>query len=382
MLMPERKYLSSSLSYRFGFQNQEIDIDLFDGAIIFDFRAEDPRLGRFFSVDPIAKSFPWNSPYAFSENSPIRFIELEGKERAEPKMFELAKRMINDWRSEIVSTGNDKTLVSNLSRTEVLNQLEKMMNLVHDQKTISSCNQVGWYCGPLAALGAAAINNPMGYATMVWDLVTTGKSDREGSLKNGLVLPIWISDIDMSIGTITQSNYHGTGLTTNFAIDLIVMYSLRASENDRSASGQNLISNYTQKNAGTLPWEIDDMFNRLGMSVENQRIYRGQGNGILKKLEEAVESNYTPIIFDNEIITQSGIDPNSPQGSKERVEVGKGIELNVGIHYIVLLKFKRNKAERTVDYTTLENGTIKEHKGVSYRAFRRGMKGFWIPKNN
>ncbi len=36
---------------------------------------------RFWSVDPIAKSFPWNSPYAFAENDVIRSIDLDGLEK-------------------------------------------------------------------------------------------------------------------------------------------------------------------------------------------------------------------------------------------------------------------------------------------------------------
>ena len=38
------------------------------------------------SVDPLVRSYPWNSPYAFSENSPIAFIELEGLEKAVPPL--------------------------------------------------------------------------------------------------------------------------------------------------------------------------------------------------------------------------------------------------------------------------------------------------------
>ena len=41
----------------------------------------DPRVGRFFAVDPLEKDFPWNSPYAFSENVVINAIELEGLEK-------------------------------------------------------------------------------------------------------------------------------------------------------------------------------------------------------------------------------------------------------------------------------------------------------------
>lgn len=40
----------------------------------------DPRLGRFFAVDPLASKYPHNSPYAFSENRVIDGVELEGLE--------------------------------------------------------------------------------------------------------------------------------------------------------------------------------------------------------------------------------------------------------------------------------------------------------------
>lgn len=40
----------------------------------------DPRIGRFFAVDPLAPKYPHNSPYAFSENRVIDGIELEGLE--------------------------------------------------------------------------------------------------------------------------------------------------------------------------------------------------------------------------------------------------------------------------------------------------------------
>ncbi len=70
-------------AYRYGFQGQEKD-DEIKGAgnsINYKYRMHDPRLGRFFSTDPIGNSFPWNSPYAFSENQVIDAIELEGLER-------------------------------------------------------------------------------------------------------------------------------------------------------------------------------------------------------------------------------------------------------------------------------------------------------------
>src|SRR5690606_30739201 len=80
MIMPGRKYQAGSTSYRFGFQEQETDPELWGGAVSFKFRVEDPRLNRFFSVDPLADDYPHNSPYAFAENRLIDGIELEGLE--------------------------------------------------------------------------------------------------------------------------------------------------------------------------------------------------------------------------------------------------------------------------------------------------------------
>jgi len=48
--------------------------------IDYTFRGYNTRLGRFFAVDPLFKDFPWNSPFAFSENRVIDGIELEGLE--------------------------------------------------------------------------------------------------------------------------------------------------------------------------------------------------------------------------------------------------------------------------------------------------------------
>ena len=43
-------------------------------------RIYDPRIGRFLSVDPLTKDFPWYTPYQFAGNAPIKFIDLDGKE--------------------------------------------------------------------------------------------------------------------------------------------------------------------------------------------------------------------------------------------------------------------------------------------------------------
>lgn len=80
MLVPNRH--GSTDSYRYGFQGQEKDDEIKGegNSLNYTFRMHDPRVGRFFAVDPIGQSFPWYSPYQFAGNNPIYAIELEGLE--------------------------------------------------------------------------------------------------------------------------------------------------------------------------------------------------------------------------------------------------------------------------------------------------------------
>ena len=68
--------------YRYGFQNQEVDNEIKGegNSVNYKYRMHDPRVGRFFTVDPLTKDYPHNSPYAFSENRVLDAIELEGLE--------------------------------------------------------------------------------------------------------------------------------------------------------------------------------------------------------------------------------------------------------------------------------------------------------------
>lgn len=70
---------------RYLYQGQEMDDEVKgDGnSVNFEYRMHDPRLGRFFAIDPLARKYSYNSPYAFSENILIHGVELEGLEVVE-----------------------------------------------------------------------------------------------------------------------------------------------------------------------------------------------------------------------------------------------------------------------------------------------------------
>ncbi|UBZ14000.1 hypothetical protein LDL77_19230 [Flagellimonas marinaquae] len=82
--MPQPNRNFDSQEYRYGFQGQDKDSEIKgEGlSVNYKYRMHDPRVGRFFAVDPLAYDYPWNSPYAFSENNVIHAVELEGLEKS------------------------------------------------------------------------------------------------------------------------------------------------------------------------------------------------------------------------------------------------------------------------------------------------------------
>ena len=69
-------------AYRFHFNGKEADNEVYGEGNVYDygFRIYNPRLGKFLSVDPLTKSFPWYSPFHFAGNKPIGSIDIDGRE--------------------------------------------------------------------------------------------------------------------------------------------------------------------------------------------------------------------------------------------------------------------------------------------------------------
>ncbi|AXT51731.1 hypothetical protein D1818_13090 [Aquimarina sp. BL5] len=82
MLLPNRH--ENSAEYRYGFQGQEADNEVKGegNSVNYKYRMHDPRVGRFFAVDPLTAKYPHYTPYSFSGNKVIHAVELEGLEEA------------------------------------------------------------------------------------------------------------------------------------------------------------------------------------------------------------------------------------------------------------------------------------------------------------
>lgn len=110
MPMPDAKFNFNAPDYRYGYNGKENDNEVKGTSNQQDYglRVYDPRLGKFLSIDPLAKKFAWNSPYSFAENDVIRAIDLDGGEKNFVYRFEVkGKALTHTVPYSVVHPGED-----------------------------------------------------------------------------------------------------------------------------------------------------------------------------------------------------------------------------------------------------------------------------------
>lgn len=122
--MPGRSYTSQS--YRYGFNGQERDDEMKGSGNSLDFGARifDPRLGMWLSVDPLQAKYPSLSPYNFVANSPLLFVDPDGREiNVSSSKQENGRTLLSiSFSAEIVNTSNKSISSENL--TSIKNQIQ------------------------------------------------------------------------------------------------------------------------------------------------------------------------------------------------------------------------------------------------------------------
>ncbi len=123
MLMPGRVFSSAS-GYRYGFNGKELDKETSSTTTYdYGFRIYSPALGRFLSTDPLAKSYPWNSPYSYAEGDVIRAIDLDGLEKVIVHTVSFAPFDYfgaDPW-GTYAGSGNNRRFGDNISSTVINN---------------------------------------------------------------------------------------------------------------------------------------------------------------------------------------------------------------------------------------------------------------------
>ena len=142
-VMPNRHGYTGA-KYRYGFQDQEVDDELKgeDNSVNFEFRMYDPRIGRFFTIDPLTRKYPHNGPYNFSENRVIDGIELEGKEVTSTGKVKIPSFSGGEGTYVIVYTAKLKLVVADDVDKEVFNSAQ-LDNAIKEAENVLSKNEDG-----------------------------------------------------------------------------------------------------------------------------------------------------------------------------------------------------------------------------------------------
>jgi RHS repeat-associated protein len=103
--MPSRSYQDAGYSkYRWGFNGKEDDEDIGGGVSDFDARLLNKKTGRWMAVDPLAGKYPSLSPYNFTANNPISFIDPDGRKIEwavdDPKVESYLRGLIEDLKQK------------------------------------------------------------------------------------------------------------------------------------------------------------------------------------------------------------------------------------------------------------------------------------------
>lgn len=175
MLLSGRSWETGS-GYRFGFNGKESDPELYEDGNIYDygFRIYNPCLGKFLSVDPLTRNYPFFSPYQFASGNPILNIDIDGLEGspyyalmqsirdAEPKLrpvnFPTTHRA-NQSRNSNWNEGKVKELIKSPTVTpaQAVNSFS-----IDTQDYNADCGtwlQMLIYTGMLNTMGEAKFNN-------------------------------------------------------------------------------------------------------------------------------------------------------------------------------------------------------------------------------
>lgn len=119
--------------YRYSFQGQEKDDEIKGegNSLNYRFRMHDSRVGRFFAIDPLSPKYPFYTPYSFSGNQLIAFIELEGLEQ-----FEAGKLYTKEAIDQILEHGMEKVKKAKLlyESAETEAEKERLKKLLDKEK--------------------------------------------------------------------------------------------------------------------------------------------------------------------------------------------------------------------------------------------------------
>jgi RHS repeat-associated protein len=112
MALVGRKYSVGAGQYRYGFNGKENSDEIYSGAVSFEARIYDSRIGRFFSTDPRESEYAWQSTYVYFSNCPTSIVDnlgMGGTDPAPAGYYYDKVTKITTWLKENSTISSDQT---------------------------------------------------------------------------------------------------------------------------------------------------------------------------------------------------------------------------------------------------------------------------------
>jgi RHS repeat-associated protein len=283
MLVPNRH--ESSPAYRYGFQGQEKDDELKGegNSLNYTYRMHDPRVGRFFAVDPLFRDYPHNSPYAFSENRVMDMVELEGLEAASTKDKNNAMKQVDDFLAN--DDYGDSSYFKNVSKVEFANSL---YDLIQNPDRNLQCENT---CGLSAIAGQATFEYyPQNITRTMLELYSNGSA----TFGNGIELSSeGIENIQPDVVNGTRQN----------SVDVILAASLRNSLNSP------FVSFNPKTDTGFDGFTWPDEINQVAKSMGFKNVKGGFGTPFNESLanDYVGKAGLVIILYDTKKVQDKGV---------------------------------------------------------------------------
>jgi len=340
--------------YRYGFNGKELDDNgsgMGGGGSTYDygFRIYNPQIAKFLSVDPLAKEYPWYTPYQFAGNSPIWAIDLDGLEEADPQQIKAAEQYYN--KTKLTQSEVFPNITPLQINAQVHQRLKNLGKSIYQGKF--------FLCGPAAAAYLAASHDPLAYVKTVFDLYMKG-------FANGKA----IEGNDAIYNAVPDANGKIDGIPI---VDWILLNSLRYSENAIDYGSYDPHKTGDDVNKMTLKNEFTDLVERLdadvSFPVSNSSI---SSKDDLATLSDWSSSGKMAVLFINSLAYRG-------QGA-EGVE--GWVSENYGRHFVVLKAITFDKTGTvSVSYWDYGKTVLTTKTFDSFEAFKEATMDYWLIVN-
>jgi RHS repeat-associated protein len=213
MIMQGMNYGSAAPGkYRYGFNGKEWENSTKGNADQIDYgeRMYDNRAGRFLSVDPLIRDYPYYTPYQFAGNNPIRNLDLDGKEPLDFSWNWLNKMISKGSKNDFVAISNDPALGA-IAVEAVYDKWSRQTWFITKQGD----KNYYWQHDPGANQSQRIVSNKPGGSNGHWaefERQETRQARLTNELMDNLSMGVFNMTVGLVTGGISSSGAFGTGL--------------------------------------------------------------------------------------------------------------------------------------------------------------------------